>query len=61
MKNIEIIRQIIKLDKKINDLQEELYLLNEERINLKKQIKSDNIEVEEYTLKQKILKKTNKE
>lgn len=60
MKNIEIIRQIIKLDKKINDLQEELYLLNEERINLKKQIKSDNIEVEEYTLKQKILKNTNK-
>jgi len=60
MKNIEIIRQIIKLDKKINNLQEELYLLNEERMELKKQIKSDNIEVEEYTLKQKILKNTNK-
>lgn len=60
MKNIEIIRQIIKLDKKINNLQEELYLLKEERMELKKQIKSDNIEVEEYTLKQKILKNTNK-
>lgn len=60
MKNIEIIRQIIKLDKKINNLQEELYLLNEERMELKKQIKSNNIEVEEYTLKQKILKNTNK-
>lgn len=56
MTNIEIIKQIIKLDKKIDSLQDELSILNEERNNLKKQIKSDNVEVEEFIIKQKILK-----
>lgn len=56
MANIEIIKQIMKLDKKIDSLQEKLSTLNKERNNLKKQIKADNIEVEEFIIKQKILK-----
>lgn len=56
MTNIEIIKQIIKLDKKIDSLREKLSTLNKERNNLKKQIKADNIEVEEFIIKQKILK-----
>lgn len=56
MNNQEIVQKLINIDKKIELKQNELGLLKQERYILKKQIKADNIEVEEFIIKQKILK-----
>lgn len=56
MNNQEIVQRLINIDKKIELKQNELGLLKQERYILKKQIKADNIEVEEFIIKQKILK-----
>lgn len=56
MTNQEIVQKLINIDKKIELKQKELGLLKQERYILKKQIKADNIEVEEFIIKQKILK-----
>lgn len=56
MTNQEIVQKLINIDKKIELKQKELGLLKQERYILKNQIKSDNIEVEEFIIKQKILK-----
>ena len=56
MNNQEIVQRLINIDKKIELKQKELGLLKQERYILKKQIKADNIEVEEFIIKQKILK-----
>lgn len=56
MTNQEIVQKLINIDKKIELKQKELELLKQERYILKKQIKADNIEVEEFIIKQKILK-----
>lgn len=56
MTNQEIVQKLINIDKKIELKQNELGLLKQERYILKKQIKADNIEVEEFVIKQKILK-----
>lgn len=56
MNNQEIVQKLINIDKKIELKQKELGLLKQERYILKKQIKADNIEVEEFIIKQKILK-----
>lgn len=56
MNNQEIVQRLINIDKKIELKQKELELLKQERYILKKQIKADNIEVEEFIIKQKILK-----
>lgn len=56
MTNQEIVQKIINIDKKIELKQKELGLLKQERYTLKKQIKADNVEVEEFIIKQKILK-----
>jgi len=55
MTNQEIVQKLINIDKKIELKQNELGLLKQERYILKKQIKADNIEVEEFIIKQKIL------
>lgn len=56
MNNQEIVQKLINIDKKIELKQKELGLLKQERYILKNQIKADNIEVEEFIIKQKILK-----
>lgn len=55
MTNQEIVQKLINIDKKIELKQQELELLRIERYTLKSQIKADNIEVEEFMIKQKIL------
>lgn len=56
MNNQEIVQKLINIDKKIELKQKELELLRIERYKLKNQIKADNVEVEEFIIKQKILK-----
>ena len=56
MTNQEIVQKLINIDKKIELKQKELGLLKQDRYVLKNQIKADNIEVEEFIIKQKILK-----
>ena len=56
MNNQKIVQKLINIDKKIELKQKELGLLKQERYILKNQIKADNIEVEEFIIKQKILK-----
>lgn len=55
MTNQEIVQKLINIDKKIELKQQELELLRIKRYTLKSQIKADNIEVEEFMIKQKIL------
>ena len=56
MTNQELVQKLINIDKKIELKQKELGLLKQDRYVLKNQIKADNIEVEEFIIKQKILK-----
>ena len=51
MTNEEIVRHIMYLDKKAKIKKEELSLLNRSIYILKKQIKAENIEVEEFKIK----------
>jgi hypothetical protein len=51
MTNEEIVRHIMYLDKKAKIKREELSLLNRSIYILKKQIKAENIEVEEFKIK----------
>lgn len=55
MTNQEIVQKLINIDKKIKLKQQELELLRIERYALKSQIKADNIELEEFMIKQEIL------
>lgn len=55
MTNEEIVEQIITIDLQMDKLKNELSLLQAKRYVLKSQIKADNVDIEEFSLKQKIL------